>query len=98
MPASMVTTPFPSRSEQTSSPSSASTPTGNAPHLLKLGVLISGRGSNLRAIVESIERGELAATVEVVICNRADAAGLRWAQQVGLRTSLLSRDELPDRA
>jgi phosphoribosylglycinamide formyltransferase-1 len=61
-------------------------------------VLISGRGSNLRAIVEAIERGELEASVGVAVCNRAAAAGLRWAQDVGLRTSLLTRADLPDKA
>ena len=61
-------------------------------------MLISGRGSNLRAIVEAIERGELEASVGVAVCNRAAAAGLRWAQDVGLRTSLLTRADLPDKA
>ena len=65
---------------------------------ISLGVLISGRGSNLRAIAESINRGDLDASVEVVISNRSDAAGLHWAQSAGLRTSVLSRSELPDRA
>ena len=65
---------------------------------LRLGVLISGRGSNLRAIAEAIERDELEARIEVVVCNRAEAAGLRWANQVGLRTSLLTSNDLPGRA
>jgi phosphoribosylglycinamide formyltransferase 1 len=64
---------------------------------LKLGVLISGRGSNLRAIVGAIENEQLPASVELVISNRADALGLEWALEAGLRTSLLSRDDLPDR-
>ena len=64
---------------------------------LRLGVLISGRGSNLRAIHEAIERGELAATIEVVVSNRAEAAGLAWAREAGLSTSVLTRDDLPKR-
>ena len=65
---------------------------------LKLGVMISGRGSNLRAICQAIEAGAVEASVEVVVCNRPDTAGLRWAQEHGLRTSALTRDDLPDRA
>jgi phosphoribosylglycinamide formyltransferase-1 len=64
-----------------------------------LAVLISGRGSNLRAIAES----ELGASIAVVISNRADAQGLVYARERGLRTLVLphegyqSRDEY-DRA
>jgi len=61
-------------------------------------VLVSGRGSNLKAIAEAIRRGDLPATIEVVVCNRPDAPGLTWAQDAGLRTSLLSRTDIPDRA
>ena len=65
---------------------------------LKLGVLISGRGSNLRAIAAAIERGEVDARIEVVIANHADAAGLIWAEQAGLRTSVITRSDLPARS
>ena len=65
---------------------------------LRLGVLISGRGSNLRAIGQAIDSGQLPASIEMVISNRPEAAGLEWARQVGLRTSLLTRDDLPRRA
>ncbi|MGE0448869.1 MAG: phosphoribosylglycinamide formyltransferase [Vicinamibacterales bacterium] len=59
----------------------------------RLGVLVSGRGSNLQAIIGAIERGELAATVAVVISNRADAAGLVRAREAGIETvCLLPRD------
>jgi phosphoribosylglycinamide formyltransferase 1 len=64
---------------------------------LKLGVLISGRGSNLRAIAETIRRGDLPASIELVISNRANAPGLEWAQRAGLRTSLLTREDLARR-
>jgi phosphoribosylglycinamide formyltransferase-1 len=74
------------------------TPDSRTPAPLRLAVLISGRGSNLQAIVEAIERGELPASVEVVICNRAEARGLEWAQQHGLRTSLLTRADIADRS
>ena len=52
----------------------------------RLAVLISGRGTNLRAIVEAIERGALDATVAVVISSRPAAAGLMWARERGLET------------
>lgn len=55
----------------------------------RLAVLISGRGSNLRAIVEAIERGSLDATVAVVLSNRPAAAGLAWARERGLETVCL---------
>jgi phosphoribosylglycinamide formyltransferase-1 len=65
---------------------------------LKLGVMISGRGSNLRAICQAIEDGAVEASIEVVVCNRPETAGLRWAHEHGLRTSALTRDDLPNRA
>jgi phosphoribosylglycinamide formyltransferase-1 len=55
-----------------------------------LGVLISGRGSNLKAIIDAIQRGELDATIAVVISNRADAPGLDYAIAAGIETLVLS--------
>jgi phosphoribosylglycinamide formyltransferase 1 len=51
----------------------------------RLGILISGRGSNFAAIAESIARGRLNAEISVVISNRAEAEGLRKARELGLR-------------
>lgn len=48
--------------------------------MLTIGVLISGRGSNLQAIIDAIERNELAARIAVVISNRPDAYGLERAR------------------
>ncbi len=48
---------------------------------LKLAVLVSGRGSNLLAILEAIARGELSASVEVVISNVAGAPALEIARR-----------------
>ncbi|MGE0406512.1 MAG: phosphoribosylglycinamide formyltransferase [Candidatus Korobacteraceae bacterium] len=50
----------------------------------KLGVLLSGRGSNFRAIAAAVEQGRIPASIAVVISNRADAAGLDHARQLGL--------------
>ncbi len=54
-----------------------------------LGVLISGRGSNLRAIIDAIAAGRLDARIAVVISNRADAAGLAHARAAGVETLVL---------
>ena len=52
----------------------------------RLGVLISGRGSNLQSIVDAILRGELQAEIAVVISNRQEAAGLMRAREARLET------------
>ena len=51
---------------------------------MRLGVLISGRGSNLGAVLDATARGELAAQVAVVVSNKADAAGLDRARSAGV--------------
>lgn len=56
----------------------------------RLGVLISGRGSNLKAIIEAIADGRLDATIAVVISNRADAPGLEHARQAGIETLVIN--------
>lgn len=56
---------------------------------LRLGVLLSGRGSNFLAIARSIGEGRLAGVeIAVVISNVADAPGLAAAKELGLATSL----------
>ena len=62
-----------------------------------VGVLISGRGSNLRAIVEAERAGRLGAHVGVVISNRADAAGLDFARDAGIATEAIAHREFPSR-
>jgi phosphoribosylglycinamide formyltransferase-1 len=49
-----------------------------------LGVLISGRGSNLQALIEATRDGRLEASIALVISNRADAAGLARARAAGI--------------
>ena len=57
---------------------------------LRLGVLLSGRGSNFLAIAESIRSGKLhGVEIAVVISNVADSGGLAVAQQLGLPTAVL---------
>jgi len=55
----------------------------------RLGILISGRGSNFEAIADNIERGALSAEIAVVIGNRAEAPGLAAARRRGLNAVLL---------
>jgi phosphoribosylglycinamide formyltransferase-1 len=70
---------------------------------VRLGVLISGRGSNLQAIIDAIDRSELSAVIKLVISNRAGAPGLARAEQQGIATRVIdhrrfrSREEF-DRA
>lgn len=63
-----------------------------------LGVLISGRGSNLQAVIEAIAAGELCARVAVVISNRAEAPGLGHAARAGIETLVLPHRDAPSRA
>ena len=62
-----------------------------------LGVLISGRGSNLKAIIDAIEHGRLDARIAVVISNRADAPGLVHAIRAGIETLVLNHKEYATR-
>jgi phosphoribosylglycinamide formyltransferase 1 len=55
----------------------------------RLGILLSGRGSNFIAIADSIAAGRLDAEIAVVISNRADAAGVAAARERGLRVVVL---------
>src|SRR5215467_14235333 len=57
--------------------------------LKKLGILLSGRGSNFEAIADSIQSGRLQAEIAVVISNRAEAPGLESAQRRGLNALLI---------
>ena len=50
--------------------------------LTRVAVLISGRGSNLLALLSAIERGEVPAEIVLVVSNRAEAGGLQLAMQL----------------
>lgn len=51
---------------------------------VKLGVLVSGRGSNLQAIIDNIEKGSLAAELVVVVSDQPDAYALDRARKHGI--------------
>lgn len=60
---------------------------------MKIGILISGRGSNMVAIVDAVQSGEIPASeVAVVISDKADAAGLSKAQERGVKTLIIERN------
>lgn len=61
-------------------------------------VLISGRGSNLRAIVEACRAEAWPARIAAVISHRADAAGLAYAAEQGIATSVVEHRAYPERA
>jgi phosphoribosylglycinamide formyltransferase-1 len=50
----------------------------------KLGILLSGRGTNFAAIAKSVQEGRIAAQIAVVVSNRAEAPGIEYARQLGL--------------
>jgi len=63
-----------------------------------IGVLVSGRGSNLRAIFEAIERDELRARVGIVLSSKADAPALRLAAERGVPTRVIAPHQFGSRA
>jgi len=58
---------------------------------LKLGVLISGSGTNLQAIIDASEAGTLDAVVAVVVSNKAEARGLQRAEHHGIPAVYIDR-------
>ena len=58
----------------------------------RLGVLISGSGSNLQALIDRIAAGTLDATIELVVSSRPSAYGLKRAEEAGLQTLTLSKE------
>ncbi len=65
--------------------------------MITLVVLISGRGSNLQAIMDAIGRGDLCARIAAVISNRVDASGLDRARRGGIPTCVIPHGDFPDR-
>jgi len=63
----------------------------------RLVILISGRGSNMRSIIEAAEQGELDISIAAVISNRPDAAGLDYAKQAGIETAVIDHKQFDSR-
>ena len=64
---------------------------------LKIGVIASGRGSNLQAIIDNIKSGKLEAQINVVICDNVDAYALERARQAGIPAVSIVRADYPDK-
>jgi phosphoribosylglycinamide formyltransferase 1 len=65
---------------------------------LKVGVLISGRGSNLHALIDACAASDYPAEIAVVIADREDVPGLERARRAGLPARAVSREAYPNRA
>jgi phosphoribosylglycinamide formyltransferase-1 len=65
--------------------------------MTRLGVLISGRGTNLQSIIDAIAGGTLDATIAVVVSNRPTAAGLDKARIAGIPTVVLMPQDFSGR-
>ncbi|WP_025916561.1 phosphoribosylglycinamide formyltransferase [Herminiimonas sp. CN] len=61
-------------------------------------ILISGRGSNMEAIVRALEAERWPARIAAIISNRADAAGLQFAAAHAILTAVVSNQDYPSRA
>ncbi len=77
--------------------SPGSDPGRSITHSRRIGVLISGRGSNLQALIDAIAAGTLNAQIAIVISNKADAAGLDRARAAGIETMALDHRGFPSR-
>ena len=63
---------------------------------IKLGVLISGSGTNLQALIDAIAAGRLDASIELVVSSRPSAFGLKRAEAAGIQTLTLSKEIYAD--
>ena len=65
---------------------------------LKLAILISGRGSNMQTLIAACRDGSVPADINLILSNRADAAGLDLARMAGLPTQVIAQRDYPERA
>lgn len=64
---------------------------------MKIGVLISGRGSNLKALIDACAKADFPAEIVVVISNKADAGGLQIAQDAGIACQFINHRDYETR-
>ena len=64
---------------------------------LKAAVLISGTGSNLKALIDAVAHKGLQLDIVRVVSNRADAPGINHATGAGIPVSVISHADFPDR-
>ena len=65
--------------------------------MLNIGVLVSGSGSNLQAIIDAVEAGSLKCAIRVVISNRPSAFAIERAEKHSIPVEIITRDEFPER-
>lgn len=63
----------------------------------RVGILISGRGSNMRALIEAARLPDYPAAIVCVVSNRADAQGLEFARSEGIATTVISHRDFASR-
>jgi phosphoribosylglycinamide formyltransferase 1 len=63
----------------------------------KVGILISGRGSNMQALLDACAAPDFPAEIVLVAANRADAAGIEHARGAGIATRIVPHRDFPDR-
>lgn len=64
--------------------------------MFKIAVLVSGGGSNLQAIIDSIKNGELDCTIECVISDREDAFAIKRAEENSIKSFIIDRKTYRD--
>ena len=64
---------------------------------LKVGVLISGRGSNLRSLIAACDDSDFPAEIALVISNRETAPGLQYAHDAGIAVQVIPRKQFDSR-
>jgi len=65
--------------------------------MINIGVLVSGRGTNLQAIIEAIEEGKIAGEIKVVMSDNPDAYALKRAQRYHIDTRYINFKEFKNR-
>jgi len=63
----------------------------------RVAILISGRGSNMRALIEAAKTKDYPAEIVLVISNVADAGGLDFARKHGIKTEIIEHQKFPSR-
>ena len=63
----------------------------------RLAILLSGNGSNLQALINAIQNGDLIAEIVLVLSNKADVGGIKRAQNAGIENIVIDNLGYPDR-
>ena len=66
--------------------------------MIKLGVLCSGRGTDLQSIIDAIHQGFLAAQISIVLTDKPNVKALERAEEAGIKNICVDRKNFTDRA